>query len=282
MVKIVAGIVLYNPKIKRLKENITSISKQVDELIFYDNGSRNVGKICALLNEVNCKYKLLQSHKNNGIAKALNEIALYALDHNYEWLLTLDQDSICFSNIINVYKKYLDLPNVGQLTCNNKDRNLNIEYENDYKVEAIKYCITSGTLLNLKAWRRVGGFDSSMFIDRVDNEFCCALRNKGYITYKINFYGILHEMGHISTHHILNKQIIAMNYSPFRYYYIAMNSILVARRYPNEESIGDNLLHQIKLNIKILIFEKDKLNKTFAILRGIYCGMRRTKKRYIS
>lgn len=39
MEAIFAGIVLFNPEISRLKENITHILGQVDRLILVDNGS---------------------------------------------------------------------------------------------------------------------------------------------------------------------------------------------------------------------------------------------------
>ena len=39
--KYIAGIVLYNPDLGRLKENIESICKQVDKVILIDNGSDN-------------------------------------------------------------------------------------------------------------------------------------------------------------------------------------------------------------------------------------------------
>ena len=40
--KYIAGIVLYNPDLGRLKENIESICKQVDKVILIDNGSDNI------------------------------------------------------------------------------------------------------------------------------------------------------------------------------------------------------------------------------------------------
>lgn len=45
MEAIFAGIVLFNPEISRLKENITHILGQVDRLILVDNGSSNKEEI---------------------------------------------------------------------------------------------------------------------------------------------------------------------------------------------------------------------------------------------
>lgn len=279
-IKIVAGIILFNPEIQRLSENIVSISKQVDKIIFFDNGSSNSNEIKRLLKNIKKDHTLLYSKTNKGIATALNEIAKYSFNCGYKWLLTLDQDSVCYSNLISTYRKFLDLPNAGQITCNNKDRNLKKLYTQEtYGFKEIKYCITSGTLLNLQAWKDVGGFDSTLFIDRVDNEMCCALRNKGYVTYKVDFFGILHEMGHIKQKSILKKSIVVMNYNPFRYYYIARNSILIAKRYPNEENLSRAIVHQLKIEFKIILFEKNKFSKSKAVFKGIKDGIKISSKR---
>ena len=45
MEAIFAGIVLFNPEINRLKENITHILGQVNQLILVDNGSNNKEEI---------------------------------------------------------------------------------------------------------------------------------------------------------------------------------------------------------------------------------------------
>ena len=43
--KVAAGIVLFNPDLKRLEENVCAVKSQVDEIIFFDNGSKNIKEI---------------------------------------------------------------------------------------------------------------------------------------------------------------------------------------------------------------------------------------------
>ena len=45
MVNIAGGIILYNPDLKRLKENITAVINQVELLFIVDNGSKNINLI---------------------------------------------------------------------------------------------------------------------------------------------------------------------------------------------------------------------------------------------
>ena len=101
--KILAGIVLYNPEISRLKDNIKAIEGQVDKLIIIDNGCKSKDYL-SLINED--KVHIINLKKNRGIATALNAILQYALDNDYDWALTLDQDSVSPSNLVDTYSSF--------------------------------------------------------------------------------------------------------------------------------------------------------------------------------
>lgn len=276
MDSIAAGIVLYNPDINRLYENIEAVLPQVSKLYIFDNGSNNQLEINKLLKKYH-GIVYLTEQKNVGIARALNKIAVAAIDDSFDWLLTLDQDSVVLSNIIENYKKYLNLPRVGQLSClysdRNKKENIKISSSNQL-YENIKYAITSGSLIKLSALKVCGGFDESLFIDWVDMEICCALRAKQYMTYCINFVGFIHELGRPTPIRFLGFHGYTSNYPAFRYFYSARNSILTAFRYPNEEKIEIRILAQIKILIKINLYEKNKKKKSHALIEGIKEGFK--------
>lgn len=274
MEKIICGIVLYNPEINRLKENIYSIKEQVDNIIFFDNGSKNFDKIKYYIRSINKDFIIINSNKNCGIAYALNRIAQYAINNGYNWLLTLDQDTVVNKNLISIYRKYLDLPMLGQLSCLFTDRNADkVQKSKKLAYQKVKYCITSGTLIKLEALEKVGGYDEQLFIDWVDNEICCRLRTFNYETYRINFYGFLQEMGHIKENKILFKKVYTPNYNPIRYYYNARNSIYVSRKY-NDENVYKILFNQFKMATMISFFEHKKLKKVKAIFKGIKAGFK--------
>ncbi len=273
--KIVAGIVLYNPDIERLKENISAVLPQVDEIILFDNGSENIQIVKKLISSIKGNFDLLVSNENLGIAYALNKIARRAINKKYKWLLTLDQDSVIYPGLVKHYKENIDLQQLGQLSCRRIDRNIEEKdiILNNCSVKEVKYCITSGTLISLQALKKINGFDQNLFIDWVDNEVCCALRKVGYKTYEMDYKGLLQEMGHATSVNFLGKKIYTPNYPPIRYFYIARNSIYVARKYPLEENRFKKFLQQIKLQIHILFFEKNKMKKIKAIKSGIYQGL---------
>lgn len=181
--KTLVGIVLYNPDLNRLNENIKKIEKQVDEVLYINNNSQNTKKIEEIINKKNkentVKHTLINNNENLGIAYALNQILNYAYENNYQWFLTLDQDSVCNSNLIKEYLKYINLPNIAMITCNKEDRNFkNLEKVTMQEYEEVDSCITSSCFNKTSALKEVGGFDNYFFIDYVDFDICYSLKEK--------------------------------------------------------------------------------------------------------
>ncbi len=285
---ITAGIVLYNPNINRLLKNIESVYQQVQKIIVFDNGSDNYKEVVKYLKKFPNVIEI-SSSINRGIAYALNEIAIKAKKMGYDWLLTLDQDTVIRKNLINTYTKYLNLPQLGQLCCGYEDANLpgsrigiNTNFP-EYKVYRVKECITSGTLMNLKALENVGGFDEALFIDGVDDEISYLLEENHYFTYKVNFIGMNHELGKIDKGRIFSKEIKHSNYGPMRRYYIARNRVILSKRYKKYQPLTTNMIYQLKDWVTIILFEHNKHKKSLAIIKGIHDGVkyRKARKKYL-
>jgi rhamnosyltransferase len=264
----IASIILYNPEIKRLQQNIEAILPQINEIIIIDNASSNFQEVERLINNYS-KISIIKNKTNTGIAAALNQAAIFAMDKYYDWLLTLDQDTVCASNIIETYNQFTNIQNIGILTCNIQDRNFSIT--NTAKDGFVDLCITSGAFMNLNAWKKVFGFDETMFIDSVDFDFCISLRDAGYKIFKTTKTKILHEVGHSRIVNFLGKEELILNHSCQRYYYIIRNTIYLGRKHQ-----GIPLLKQILLSIKkiilVLFFEKSKSQKIKLSIKGLIHG----------
>lgn len=146
--------------------------------------------------------------ENQGIAKALNQLASEAQKGGFDWILTLDQDSVAPSNIIEEFEKYTNNLNTGMLCPVICDRNKGVVVEAKDNYKEIDECITSGSLLNIKAWRKIGGFDESMFIDGVDFDICYRLRKNGYKILCIQSVVLLHELGRIVYHRFIFWKVL--------------------------------------------------------------------------
>jgi rhamnosyltransferase len=276
MEKVVAGIISFNPEIKRLKENICAITIQCDCLYLIDNGSGNINDVVELLNKINDeKITLIRNNKNEGIARALNQLCEIALGNGYEWIITLDQDSVCPLNLAVQYKRYISGSGIGMLCPLIVDRNKNINKKiKRNKTTDISECITSGSMLNLFVWRKIGGFDEYMFIDGVDFDICHRIKKEGYRIIQINEVCLLHELGHITTHKILFLNVIVKNHTAFRKYYIARNTIYLAKKEHNKLLFIKSLLQNIKLASIVIFYESEKKEKLKSIYKGTLEGIR--------
>lgn len=166
-IKVLAGIVLYNPDSERLRENITAVHPQVDCVLLIDNGSDN--KSYTEITKNHNDLVIIQNKKNQGIAYALNQICGYAYTHGYNWVLTLDQDSVATPGMVDTYKSIVD-DTIGILGCWIHDRGYQIDesWGIEHGTFETDWVITSAAFTNVKAWKDCGGFDNGMFIDYVD------------------------------------------------------------------------------------------------------------------
>ena len=228
--EVLVGIVLFNPNLERLVRVIQSICCQVSELVLVDNGSKGFDGILSAIKDFRSIH-VIRNNENEGIAKALNQISEYGHANGYEWCLTLDQDTICGKDM------------VGQLLCYSKEERIGIlcprvDYggfaleQEDTETVDVYACMTSGSLMRLDAWSKVGGFRESYFIDFVDNEFCMRLGLSGYRIVRVNSCIMYHQLGERTRVKVLglfSKETFV--HSPWRYYYMTRNNLLFIKQY---------------------------------------------------
>ena len=264
---IIAGITLFQPELGRLKENIDSIVNQVDDVVCIDNGSKNISDIKELLKKYD-KISLVENGKNVGIAKALNQMFIYAKEKGHEWVLTLDQDSVCPDNIISEYKKYLSIEQLGMLCPLVDDRNyVNVEEKNG-DIEEVQRCITSASLVPVTIWESVDGFLEELFIDFVDHDFCAKLVEARYKIIRVNSVHLLHEIGNGKDHKIAGVKITTLNHGAFRKYYMARNWYYYIKAHKEVLDTKTEWTKYYFLFIKTMLFEDNKIEKWKAMVKG--------------
>ena len=119
-IKVITGIVLYNPDLHRLQDNISAIKPQVEKVVLIENGSKET---CYLKEFEDEKIEVIVNDENMGIAYALNQVMQFAHDNGSEWALTLDQDSVVPPDLIETYMKLTSIDKVGIICCKIVDRN---------------------------------------------------------------------------------------------------------------------------------------------------------------
>jgi rhamnosyltransferase len=274
--KICGCVILFRPQ-DNVFDNIQSYYGDIDLLYVVDNSEREYvnGHLSDNLKKLG-KVRYISNYENLGIAKALNQAVHEARKDGYEFILTMDQDSVVedgyIAKIICLLKKNkLDIESLGIISPFHKTY---LECMNNDKEEIVDKLIvmTSGNLLNIKAHEKVGGFWNELFIDWVDHEYCLRLKKNNYRVVQINTVVLYHSLGEIKKHSFLNKTFYSFNHSALRRYYQSRNSRYVVERYKNvfPEVIlleRETLIYSLK---SIIFFERDKINKLIMILKGYF------------
>lgn len=269
--KICAGIVLFNPEIERLKKNLDAIISQVENIYIVDNGSQNIDDVKNLI----ASYRnvlLYRNITNLGIAKALNQMCSFAYENNYQWILTLDQDSVCPFNMINVMKRYIYDEQIG-IVCpaiNYEGRAILGNKEIINEVEFVSACMTSASLTNIAIWKKVGGFCEEYFIDYVDNEFCMKLSIGKYKILRVNECVLNHQLGKSCQGRFLG--IFKYNYSqhtPIRMYYMIRNNLFFIKTYAKNLNIIKEYIKVMYILLKNLWISDQKIKTIKYIFLGI-------------
>lgn len=230
--KCIAGIVTCNPEIDRLKAVVASAICQVAEVIIVDNNSTNINEIRSLQD---CYGNLLvvENKENQGIARALNQIFEVAVERNYEWVLTLDHDTICDIKMVDTLFDGVIDDSIG-IVCPS------VLYEGvDFKMkgygktglEDVYACMTSGSLTRVAAWQKVGGFNDEYFIDFVDNEFCMKLKINNYRILRNHACEMKHSLGEPLTIKTLFGEVSVVTHKPWRFYYMVRNNLVFICQY---------------------------------------------------
>lgn len=298
--KIGAGIVVYNPKKERIKANIEQILNQVDKIYIYINSIKEFN-LKEYFNSEKIQY--LGNNENVGLAKAMNEIMEIADKDGMEWLMTLDQDSIVPNDIIQSFKEYVSIENVGIICPNVIDkRRVYMKADTTSETSSVDVCITSASLTRIEAWKQVGKFDDNLFIDLIDNDFCKKLKLNGWQILMINKVILDQEFGDIKlkskkevkfilkiAKKIKNKKLAKnfskltykKNVSPMRVYYTNRNVIYLNKKFKNYNGIGYSNYNcntyfgfNICFNLASFIRGKNKMK----ILKAIHDGKRDGRK----
>jgi len=269
MNNIAAVFVLYNPD-ENLIENINSVISQVDKIYLIDN-SENELRI-SLKEYIESEKKILykQLNKNLGIAEALNIALKHAEDDNFQFLLTLDQDSKTSENMVaQLYEVISKDDKIALVTAKHYDPSQH-KIDINQSVVEIFYTMTSGNLIRISAARSVGGFDSKLFIDHVDHEFCLRLKANGFQLKRVNYSILFHKLGKSKTIRILGINFYPSFHNPIRIYYRTRNRLYVDNKYKKifPDYVKEDLRHFLRELFDIMVCENQRFKKVFMMIKG--------------
>lgn len=278
---IVPIIIWYNPETlgeNIVIENINTYSAYFEKVIIVDNSKENNSALCSKIS--NSIY--IPNYENLGIAKALNQGCQKAIEMNFEWVLTMDQDSMWADkeSLLHFLFKTEELAKISDKNVSFSPSMINIytkkedivlnKKENNYSNEKIVW--TSGNIVKLSAWAKVGGYNESLFIDDVDHEFCYKLGEENYNIIRINDAYMNHSLGE---HKEGRKYYILKSlgeHKGVRYYYMVRNCLYMRKRFPKFWKDYNRFYFLLKIVCSRILLLR------FSDLIYIYKGIKDAKK----
>lgn len=294
-VKVHAIIVTFNPEHDVLLSEIALLSPQVDKIWLIDNASTQCLSAWANHSAWEVPLELVQMTANLGLGAAQNVGIDIASATGATHVLILDQDShpmpgmvsclLAASNrlqsagvrVAAIAPEYFDATTgaasgfvrLGWLGYKKQK-----ELPKQEVVEA-DFLISSGSLIPVSVFNDVGTMDESLFIDHIDTEWCMRAKSKGFRLFGLPAARMLHSLGDRRARIWFLRWRNVSHHSPFRYYYMVRNGILLQHRsyIPFKWKLPE--LYRIVRGLLFYgLFGKDSTLRLIAMLRGGADGFR--------
>lgn len=275
---ICAVIVTYEPD-NFFESRVKVLSEQLSKVIVVDNSVKKTNADLFSDSNLNKYVSIISNGQNLGLGFALNQGVSLASSLGFKYVIFFDQDSEVYENTISMMCKIamaIEDQSFGMLGAAYKslpeDKSIGTSY---VKKKAI---ITSGSLVPMSIFEKIGDFRSDYFIDCLDSEFCLRLRKNGYSIYQTSANLLRHAVGHPINHKFFGLKFLSTHHSADRRYYIARNHLVTLRDYSNMVSKVPFfwLIRTVKRSIYhafiVICFEREKLLKLKAITIGIKDG----------
>lgn len=228
--KIACVVVFYNPAPEAL-DSVTRLSSRGYPVVVVVNHASE--DTIFALERLSSVYPIING-ANFGLATALNQGVALAFDQlNVDYVALFDQDSLPDCELPILLASELEqFPSntvacIGPMLQDRKDPRA-VYAQNNLAFHGVMPAAipTSGTLISLNAWRKVGPMMDSLFIDGIDHEWCLRAKHKGYQIRLSRTVTMLHDMGDTSVR-VFGKYK-PIHRSPIRHYFIIRNSLFLA------------------------------------------------------
>jgi rhamnosyltransferase len=293
--RVAAIVVTYFPD-HAFPERLERLLAQVARVVIVDNGSNESTLGWATTYGTRPALTILRNAANFGIATALNQGMQALVGEGYEWVLTSDQDSVlvegCIAALLATASANPASAPVALVGANRQEAGGHVSAHRWLRPrrappffervtcdrlgpDGVTLVITSGTLMNVAAFRQLGPFIDDFFIDLVDFEYCLRARKAGYRILVSCAARILHRVGAKTQAQVAGVTLTPTHHSPLRKYYLFRNAVKVICVYG--ATFPHWLLYQLAALLEILVgivfLEERKLIKLKACAAGLWDGL---------
>ena len=281
MKKYSAIIVTFYPNLDKLINMVEILLTEKISIVIVNNTPKKNLKIDNYKNKSN--LFIINNYENLGIAKAQNIGINFLSKNSFYATFFFDQDSTLDEKLIkNLRNSLSSKVNIVAPVTIDKSTNLEIP---SFKINKLGFCkeqfnknnlgikktdlvISSGILIKMKVFEKVGFFDESLFIDYVDFEWCFRINYFDEKIYIVPNAILKHKIGKGLRYFLFLR---TNSHEPIRTYYKIRNPIILLRRkhVPILWALNEILLSLKCLIVQIIV---DK-NRLLHIRKG-YLGLK--------
>ncbi len=274
-----AVIVTYHPD-DGMIANLQKIAAQVQKMVVVDNGSStDILDSLRMASRV-FGFQLIENAQNLGIAEALNQGVRWARSKGFPWVIFFDQDSEITDGFVDQMFISLDSHPDRQRVCSIHPKYLDQKCGVHLEVRRAKdggpiTSMTSGAMMPVWIFDKIGYFASEYFIDWVDVEYCLRIRGAGYLIAESKYAVLMHSAGHPQMVTFAGFSFWPTHHSAVRRYYISRNRIAVYRKYFRVFPAWTLYLiyESFRETIKCFLGERDRVHKFRNFLLGTWDGL---------
>ena len=268
---ILAIVITYFPEKELLERNLEAFVDEVDKVLIWENTPLDKKLVYRFINHTKVEYC---GDGINSISHALNYAWRYAEKNGYDYILTMDQDSVFYNFSVFLKMTVYNERYIGGIWSPNVVTDITkVRRNGSLDVEERYNAVTSGMLLRLSLIAKVGGWNESFVIDGVDDEFCFRSSRYGEKVFRFMNVFLIQKYGNPQSVSIGPYSYVLRNDSVARLYSIYKSIILLIRMYPEQVSYKQWCRAYWGKRVKwILLFEDNGFKKVYSIVKGIISG----------
>lgn len=203
--KLAAGTVLYRPDAAVLDGLLRPLESDGLALFVFVNGPIDAACDARL---ARAGATVLRAPSNFGLGHGLNAVVMAAAEAGFSFILLFDQDSAPPPGLAGgLLAQFARLPAgaaaLGPRLAAPEGESFLVPWVErrapvDDGASPVSFLPTSGTLIAIDAWERVGPFRADYFIDGIDVEWCFRAWSRGHGSYLAEDLVMMHRWGTVA------------------------------------------------------------------------------------
>ena len=264
--KILCAIILFKPNIDKVNSLLKEMSAYVKDFFLWDNTPGGCG-----LNQI-LDYPVYSNGGNIGLSKSYNEALKFAQAHDFDYLMTMDQDSkwVNLGQYIDQISKHENICQFESLYFVSTASGNNVPF-----TPITSGGINSGAIIPIPFLNKIGGYNTDFFVDAIDDWLILEACKHKMKCYLVGNCHIQQKFGESAEGHFLGKTFEVVNYAPMRLYGVMRNYFILWHEYSLPKELKNKILKGFFITwfVKILLGEENKKKKMSALLAGVYDGL---------